>query len=178
MTLVAALAILAASVASADEFRSSATSTGAQKKTVAIASPPPRVAAELLRLHNYVRKQDGLPPLRMGTKLASAAQKFSAYLARRRNYGHEADGRTPNQRVEAEGYEWGTWAENIAWGMRRPQDAVMVWMQSEGHRKNIMSEHAEIGFGITDDVWVAVFGTPLDEYIEIERAKQRQAATK
>ncbi len=172
--LMAALTWCAIMSVHADEPATPLSKTADSEKKIVLASPPPKVAAELLRLHNAVREANKKPPLRLNPNLSSAAQKFAAYLAKHRNYDHNADGRTPDQRIDAEGYQWGAWSENIAWGMRDPATAVKVWMNSPGHRENILSEQSEIGFGIFDDVWVADFGTSLKEVAELEKKKREE----
>jgi len=128
-----------------------------------LASPPKETAAELLRLHNSVRTEAGKPELRLNERLSSAAQRFAEFLSKARKYEHDADGRTPAARIEAEGYDWGTWSENIGWGTKEPADVMRTWINSEGHRVNILGEEKEVGFGISKDVWVAVFATQLKE---------------
>lgn len=175
-SLLFALVPFVISPIQADEVAKDSTKSSAGEKKVVLAAPPPKVATELLRLHNLVRAANKKSPLRLNARLSSAAQKFAIYLAKHRNYEHNADGRTPDQRIDAEGYVWGSWGENIAWGMRDPETAVKVWMNSPGHRENIMSEQSEIGFGVFDDVWVADFGTTLKEVAAQEKKKREKKA--
>jgi hypothetical protein len=67
-------------------------------------------------------------------------------MARTERYGHDADGRTPAQRVSAQGYAHCLVAENIAWQFRcggftteaLAQSFVRGWQTSPGHRRNML----------------------------------------
>ncbi len=73
----------------------------------------------------------------------------------------------PEDRLDASGYGWRAWAENIAFGQKTPSDAVEAWMQSPGHRKNLLNpKYTELGTGLAIDAtgrpyYVQVFGRPL-----------------
>ena len=136
------------------------TPTAPNEKT-ALANPHEETAKELLRLHNAARKKAGKPALRLNARLSSAAQRFAEFLAKSRKYEHDADGRTPAERIDAEGYEWSSWSENIAWGTREPAEVMKTWINSKEHRVNILGDEKEVGFGICEDVWVADFATQL-----------------
>jgi uncharacterized protein YkwD len=66
----------------------------------------------------------------------------------------------------AAGYASGTWGENIAAGQRTPAEVVSSWMNSEGHRANILnSQFTEIGIGMVPSgdgtpYWTLVFARP------------------
>ncbi len=49
--------------------------------------------------------------------------------------------------------------ENIAWNYRSPEAAVEAWMNSEGHRANILGDYREIGVGFFDWYWDENFGS-------------------
>lgn len=72
--------------------------------------------------------------------LFAAAAKHSADMARNNFFSHTSlDGRTPGQRITAEGYAWRSFGENIAAG-QGSIDAVMAgWLASPGHCANIMA---------------------------------------
>ena len=164
----------------ADELK---TQTGSENiRTATLAGSSHGTAGELLRLHNEKRKEHGRQPLRLNFRLSLAAQKYAEYLSTNEKFEHNADGRSAGKRIEAEGYKWGAWNENLAKGMRRPAKAVDGWMKSEGHRESILSDQVEVGFGVFEDVWVAVFATNLNDYIKKKRKqaelrRQREAQT-
>jgi uncharacterized protein YkwD len=72
------------------------------------------------------------------------------------------DGDGPGERVTAAGYRWATYGENIAKGQRTPAQVMESWMNSPGHRANILNcSFEEIGIGLHDGggpYWTQVFG--------------------
>lgn len=81
-------------------------------------------------------------------------------------FSHVINGLGPADRVSATGYTWHAVGENIAWGYMTP-DAVMTgWMNSAGHKANILgSSYTELGVGYALDAagrpyWVQVFARP------------------
>ncbi len=110
------------------------------------------------------RAKAGCGPLRYDARLADAARKHSADMAKRGYFDHNTpEGVTPWDRVKAEGYQQPS-AENIAAGQRTPQEVVTAWMNSSGHRENILncSSHAGgVGFfqgGSYGFYWTQDFG--------------------
>ncbi|MYT19728.1 CAP domain-containing protein, partial [Streptomyces sp. SID7760] len=83
-------------------------------------------------------------------KLSAAARAYSDTMARSGVMSHTGpDGSTMTSRVEAAGYAWSRLGENIARG-QADADAVMnAWMNSSGHRANILNcAFKEIGIGV------------------------------
>ncbi|PPK68902.1 CAP domain-containing protein [Actinokineospora auranticolor] len=104
---------------------------------------------QVLDIVNARRAEAGCGPLRWNDKLATAARKHSQDMAVRGYFDHTSpDGRTPWDRMRAEGYTKGG-GENIAAGQATP-DAVMTgWMNSSGHRANILNcSFGELGVGV------------------------------
>lgn len=127
----------------------------------------------VVELTNIERRKAGLPALKYDPALAAAAEKHSVDMAMRDYFDHEgADGSSPSERVSATGYEWSFVAENIHGGSDTPEEAVKSWMNSPGHRKNILNPKAqEIGVGyyyLANDggdikdkhYWTQVFAKP------------------
>lgn len=136
-------------------------------------APPQSVASidtyrsELLRLTNLERQRAGLRPLTLSTSLGQAAQSHSDDMARNRFFSHTGfNGSTVVSRARAAGYAYSYVGENISAGATSPEDALRRWMNSPGHRANILRpEYTEIGFGYTHapngqyrSYWVQVFG--------------------
>ncbi|NEP07952.1 MAG: CAP domain-containing protein, partial [Okeania sp. SIO4D6] len=83
------------------------------------------------------------------------------------------DGSSAGDRIETTGYDFSAWAENIAVGYLTPEAVVEGWMNSPGHRANILDPNLqEIGVGYYflendtgsvnfNNYWTQVFGTPL-----------------
>lgn len=101
------------------------------------------VRAATLCLVNAERSARGLAPLADNAQLAAAAQRHADDMVARRYFSHtSADGRTFDQRIRTAGYGGGTLAENIAWGggsLGTPRRIVTGWMNSAGHRANILN---------------------------------------
>ncbi len=119
-----------------------------------------RVAA----LTNAERTAAGCGELRMDEHLRTAARGHSADMALHDYFSHTGrDGSSPSDRARAAGYDGGV-GENIAMGYRTPEDVVSGWMNSDGHRANILNcSYAAIGVGLAYDdrgrpYWTQKFG--------------------
>lgn len=120
----------------------------AEKPTPSTApAPAPSVADRILVRTNAARQGVQLPPLQSDPKLTAAARQLADFMARTGAFSHQADGRSPDQRVSAQGYRWTYVAENIAFqsGLngssadRAAQAFLNQWWNSPGHRVNILS---------------------------------------
>ena len=104
------------------------------------------VAAALMEHTNRLRAISGLGALTAELRLTAAAQRFAEIMAASDRYGHDADGRQPDQRAQSQGYASCLIAENIAFaaadpGMDGDDLAAMVfdgWATSPPHRRNIL----------------------------------------
>ena len=141
------------------------------KKVAAGGSSAPSdngVLKRILDLTNIERAKVGLPPLTFNSKLTAAAQKHSRNMAMQDFFDH----RQMVERVRAEGYQYSRVGENISAGNSTPESAMQGWMNSPGHRANILnSQFRELGVGyyfLPNDggsveykhYWTQVFGTP------------------
>lgn len=102
-------------------------------------------------------------PLAMNEELRCAARNHSMDMAVRGYFSHTSpEGEGPGDRIEAAGYEYSWWGENIAWGYPSPDAVVNGWMNSPGHCANIMrAEFTEIGVGYySGNYWTQTFGRP------------------
>ena len=122
--------------------------------------------AAILALTNAERAKAGLDSLRLNLQLQIAAQGHAENMARQTKLEHTLDGKSFSQRIEAQGYDYQQVAENIYFGSSEPADVVAAWMNSEGHRKNILTPDLKelgVGFAISDvnqrGYWVQDFGT-------------------
>jgi hypothetical protein len=94
---------------------------------------------KMLCLVNKERTRGGLKPLGMSKQLENSAQKHSDDQARMRSMTHDgSDGSSPGDRVERAGYNWRSVAENVAYGYGDEEECMKEWMNSPGHRENIM----------------------------------------
>ena len=124
-------------------------------------------AAEVVRLTNVERAANGCSALSANAKLTAAAQLHSEDMAAKNYFSHTSlDGRGPGQRITAQGYAFRSWAENIAAGQQTPASVMGAWMNSAGHKANILNcSLTQIGVGIAKGgsygiYWTQNFGTP------------------
>ncbi|WP_405190028.1 CAP domain-containing protein [Streptomyces anulatus] len=129
-------------------------------------SPSPTDASarsEVLSLVNQERAKVGCSPLSTSAPLTSLAQNFSEDMAARGFFDHtDPDGDTPWDRAAQAGVQ-GLGAENIARGQADAQAVMEGWMNSEGHRANILNcDYKTIGIGMHEGSggpwWVQNFG--------------------
>lgn len=122
--------------------------------------------SKVVELINNERKKRDLPALSMNSNLRQAARKHSEDMACNDHFSHTGtDGSSPWDRIRAAGYSYSYAAENIAASSSQsfsPSSVVSSWMNSSGHKKNILSDKAKhIGVGFryaeNDD-------SPLDAY--------------
>ncbi|MCB5164578.1 CAP domain-containing protein [Streptomyces bambusae] len=121
--------------------------------------------AEVVRLVNVERAAAGCGSLSVDGDLTEAAQGYSDTMAATGNFSHTGtDGSQPDDRIEAAGYDWSGYGENIAMGQADAAAVVDAWMNSPGHRANILNcKFTEIGVGLNTDGgpwWTQNFGTP------------------
>ena len=105
---------------------------------------------EILELTNKEREKEGLNPLVWNDTLAKTAKAHSMDMVERGFFSHDnPDGKTPFDRMRAEGINYRAAAENIAAGQATPEKAIAEWMNSEGHRRNILNpDLKELGVGL------------------------------
>jgi uncharacterized protein YkwD len=123
---------------------------------------------ELLKLTNEERKKAGVPALTINSKLEAAARMHSRNMAKQEMMEHELDGKGPADRVKEQEYQFRALAENIAERQKTPAEAIKSWMESEGHRTNLLNkDYTEIGVGSAESAkgvryWTQVFGKPKE----------------
>ncbi|WP_425583825.1 CAP domain-containing protein [Streptomyces rectiviolaceus] len=122
-------------------------------------------ASAVLRLTNAERTAAGLRALSPDPLLTVAAQGHSADMIARAFYSHTSpDGGEPWHRASAAGSTHRAIGENIACGQRTPAEVVDGWMNSPGHRANILKPsftHLGVGFaggGSAGTYWTQLFG--------------------
>jgi uncharacterized protein YkwD len=127
----------------------------------------PGVEAAVLTLVNQERAKAGCQPLTADSRLATAARLHSEDMAARNFFNHtNPDGVTFDQRITKAGYKWSGAAENIAKGQTTPASVMDSWMNSPGHRANILNcGFKNIGIGVAyqnrTPIWTQDFGSPL-----------------
>ncbi|GAQ54071.1 CAP domain-containing protein [Streptomyces acidiscabies] len=124
-----------------------------------------RMEAEVLELTNRERIRAGLGPLAADGPLARAARAYCVDMAARAFYSHTSpEGTQPWDRAKAAGSVKRSIGENIACGQRSAAEVVEGWMNSPGHRANILKAdftHLGVGFaggGPSGTYWTQLFG--------------------
>lgn len=129
---------------------------------------------KILEWTNYYREQEGLKPLSFNNVLAQVAQAKADDLLARDYFEHVSpSGKDVADLVGTSGYQYALVGENLAMGgYQDEKDLVDAWMDSPGHRENILRpQFTEIGisarFGEYEggDTWMAVqtFATPAPD---------------
>ncbi|WP_448331341.1 CAP domain-containing protein [Streptomyces sp. DSM 41534] len=124
-----------------------------------------RLTSEVIALTNAERAAARLAPLAQDPRLAAAAQAHSDDMVARDFYSHTGpEGHQPWDRARAAGATHRGIGENIACGQRSPAEVVRGWMDSPGHRANILKpDFTHIGVGHATGsragtYWTQVFG--------------------
>ncbi|MER8184535.1 sigma-70 family RNA polymerase sigma factor [Kitasatospora sp. NPDC094015] len=144
----------------------SPSSKPAAPSTAAPKPPSGDTVQQVLDLVNTERSKAGCGAVKANAQLASAAQKHSDDMAARGFFDHtNPDGAGPQPRIEAAGYKWSTWGENIARGQQDAAAVMDAWMHSDGHRANILNcAFTELGVGVHTGKggpwWTQDFGAP------------------
>jgi uncharacterized YkwD family protein/spore coat assembly protein SafA len=123
---------------------------------------------EVLRLVNIQRSNAGLQTLTMNWQLARCARYKSADMAQKGYFSHTSPTYgSPFQMMENFGLRFSSAGENIAYGQRTPAQVMNDWMNSSGHRANIMSRtYTQIGVGLARNssgvcYWTQQFMKPM-----------------
>jgi len=162
----------AAALVAAIALASPAKSDG---RTASYLAPAGYCTGEAVRvmtcLHDYARRQAGLPPLRSTLRLTRAARAKNADVARC-GFSHTACGYAFEYRINQAGYRWTRVGENLGFGsgsLGRPYAIFSNWMRSPAHRANILSPgFRDLGIALrlgpssrysNASVWVVEFGS-------------------
>ena len=116
---------------------------------------------EVIRLVNEIRVQNGLSALTYNWELSRVARYKSQDMVDNRYFSHTSPTYgTPFQMIRSFGLSCRSAGENIAYGQRTPQAVVNAWMNSSGHRANILSSsYTQIGVGYVANghYWTQMF---------------------
>jgi uncharacterized protein YkwD len=109
-------------------------------------------AENVVRLMNDHRADAGLPPLRIDDRLTEAAEDRMRHMEDEGYWSHQSpDGMSPFVWMAVRAYRYRTAAENLATGFETASLLVASWMESPGHRANILSPDLEdCGVAIID----------------------------
>ena len=105
---------------------------------------------EVVRLVNIERAKYGISPLKENTSVDNIATKKCEDMVKNNYFDHRSPTYgSPFDMMRQFGVKFSTAGENIAMGQTSPQEVVNAWMNSQGHRKNILNGNfTQIGIGV------------------------------
>ncbi len=116
---------------------------------------------QVVQLTNEAREEQGLEPLELSEEVSEVAQEKSEDMAENDYFSHTSPTYgSPFDMLQEFNVDYNTAAENIAAGQQTPEEVVDGWLNSSGHRKNIMNENmTEIGVGYEENGhhWTQMF---------------------
>ncbi|MBN8190613.1 sporulation protein [Bacillus sp. NTK074B] len=116
---------------------------------------------KVVELTNQERAKQGLPALKVDAELSKVAREKSRDMQANKYFSHTSPTYgSPFDMMKQFGIEYSSAGENIAMGQQTPEEVVQAWMNSEGHRKNIMSSnytHIGVGYVENGNYWTQQF---------------------
>ncbi|WP_338444267.1 CAP domain-containing protein [Bacillus spizizenii] len=153
-----------ASKAPAATEQNAASKAPAAKKTNTTTSAPSSVSAyekKVVELTNAERQKQGLKPLQIDETLSKSARAKSQDMKDKNYFDHQSPTYgSPFDMMKSFGISYKTAGENIAKGQKTPEEVVKAWMNSEGHRKNILNPnftHIGVGYVESGSIWTQQF---------------------
>lgn len=119
------------------------------------------VEEQVLSLVNQERSKAGLKPLQMDWELQRVARTKSQDMKNKNYFSHTSPTYgSPFDMMKQFGISYRSAGENIAQGQRTPQEVMNSWMNSSGHRANILSNsftHIGVGYEANGNYWTQMF---------------------
>ncbi|UJL47291.1 hypothetical protein KFZ58_05115 [Virgibacillus sp. NKC19-16] len=116
---------------------------------------------EVVELTNAEREKHGLSPLEIDTELSKVARDKSLDMAQNNYFSHDSPTHgSPFDMMQSYGVDYRTAGENIAKGQTSPEQVVNGWMNSDGHRANILNgdfTHIGVGYVEQGNHWTQQF---------------------
>jgi uncharacterized YkwD family protein len=116
---------------------------------------------KVVELTNQQRTKNGLKPLVLDTELSKVAREKSRDMQSKGYFNHTSPTYgSPFDMMKKFGITYRSAGENIAMGQRTPEEVVNAWMNSDGHRKNILSSnftHIGVGHIANGNYWTQMF---------------------
>jgi uncharacterized protein YkwD len=133
-------------------------------------------AANVLRLMNDYRAQEGLAPLNDDDRLDQAAGDRMRHMEEESYWAHVSpEGMSPFHWLESRDYAYRAAGENLAYGFETARLLVQSWMESHGHRANILSPaYEDCGIAIIDG---STLGPATGKSIVVMFGKKRETQT-
>lgn len=118
------------------------------------------IVDDVLTYTNQFRSSKGLKNLQSNQVLNRIAQQHSEDMASGKvRFGH--DGFSKRNTAAQQQLAIKYFAENVAFGVTTGEDAVNLWKNSEGHRKNMLGAYSRIGIGVATDKRGRIFYTQV-----------------
>lgn len=115
----------------------------------------------MVELTNKERAKQGLKALSVDSKLSKSARAKSQDMKDKNYFSHTSPTYgSPFDQMKQFGITYKSAGENIAQGQRSPQEVVTAWMNSEGHRANILNKsytHIGVGYVKSGNYWTQQF---------------------
>lgn len=116
---------------------------------------------QVFELTNQERAKNGLQPLQVDYELSKVAREKSRDMQVNNYFDHNSPTYgSPFDMMRSYGIDYRTAGENIAMGQRTPQEVVNAWMNSPGHRANILNgdfTHIGVGYVEQGNYWTQQF---------------------
>lgn len=116
---------------------------------------------KVVELTNAERAKQGLAPLTLDTELSKVARAKSQDMKDRNYFDHNSPTYgSPFDMMKSFGISYKSAGENIAQGQTSPEQVVQAWMNSQGHRENIMNSsftHIGVGYVQSGNYWTQMF---------------------
>lgn len=124
-----------------------------QKINIVVNTTATAYENEVARLVNVERAKAGLPALSINWQLARVARYKSQDMVNNNYFSHTSPTYgSPFDMIRAFGISFTAAGENIAMGQTSPQSVMTAWMNSSGHRANILNpNYTQIGVGYAKD---------------------------
>ncbi|WP_084423439.1 CAP domain-containing protein [Cohnella thermotolerans] len=120
---------------------------------------PSDAAQQVLGLVNQERSKAGLSPLSLNAQLSNVAMIKAKDMSDNRYFSHQSPTYgSPFDLMKANGIAYNVAGENIAQGQTSADEVMSQWMNSPGHRANILNgSYTQIGIAKYNDEWVQEF---------------------
>ncbi|WP_431308970.1 CAP domain-containing protein [Halalkalibacter lacteus] len=119
------------------------------------------VESKVIELTNQERRNNGLPDLQADAALSNVAREKSKDMQENNYFSHTSPTYgSPFDMMRDFDISYNSAGENIAQGQRSPEEVVQAWMNSEGHRANIMNgeyTHIGVGYNQNGNYWTQMF---------------------
>lgn len=134
---------------------------GQTPSNTAVTGTVSQYVQQVIDLTNAQRRQNGLPPLKADSQLSSVAQRKVIDMQQHHYFSHTSPTYgSPFDMMRDFGVNYRSAGENIAEGQPTPQEVVTAWMNSPGHRANILNRNYTnigVGFEPTGKHWSQMF---------------------